>query len=73
MKTEIYESEWGLEIKLIPETLKESNQLLRYCRNAKKVPPVVYYSIERDEPSAHISLEKVSRKNQKISIKNDKS
>ena len=59
MKIEFFENESGIWFELEPETVTESNQLLRFASNASSKKPEVWYSFRNAIPSCSISLSKV--------------
>lgn len=67
MKLEFFEGASGINITLLPETVQETAQLLRYSRNANAEKARVYFSFQKD-PYCSISLDKRSPKVQKLSI-----
>lgn len=73
MKFEFTEREWGIELTMIPETLKEVSQLSRYARNASAKKPDIYLSFSdintEDVPRLYFSHSKIAKQNQRNSIK----
>ena len=50
MKIEFYQNETMIWFEMKPETVIESNQLLRFAANASAKKPDVYYSFRNIEP-----------------------
>ena len=67
MKTEINEWTEGFEITLIPETVDEFAQLLRFGKNANSDKPYVFTSFG-NKPHCYIHLHKRKESVQKNSI-----
>lgn len=70
MKTKINDSDYGLNITIEPETIKEFATLLRYARNANSEKPGVYLSF-RDSPFCNIWLKKRKPSVQRNAINSD--
>jgi len=68
MKLEVFENKFGLDIQLIPETVEEVSQLVRFALNANAEKPSVYMSFSAN-PNLSIWLRKRKEKAQKTSIK----
>ena len=68
MKLQFWEGKFGAEIKLTPETIEESSQLLRFTNNAKMEKPEIYFSFS-GEQYCSIWIKKVAEKNQENSIR----
>ena len=68
MKIEINEHDHALELTLLPETIEEMAQLLRYAKNAKAVKPDVFMVFNK-EPYLYMFLEKKAKSVQSNSIK----
>jgi hypothetical protein len=62
MKTEIFESDYGLNIKLTPEMVEETTMLLRYVRNASSEKPEVSFQFPTSIPHCDIWLPKRNMK-----------
>jgi hypothetical protein len=67
MKTEITDSDYGIDFNIIPETVEETSILLRFSMNASSEKPGVFMSF-RNEPYCSIWLHKRKPSIQKNSI-----
>ena len=67
MTTKIKETEYSLEINLIPESMSDLALLLRFANNSKRDKPDIFLSFS-NEPYCNISLAKVKKQNQINSI-----
>lgn len=68
MKLEYNESGYALELILIPETPKETAQILRFTNNARAEKPSIWFSFSGDEPKLEVIMEKKKLGNQINSI-----
>ena len=73
MKFEFRENGNGLSLELRPETIEESNKLLRVANNAKAEKPSIYFSFSGDTPVFSLWIRKINEKNQTNSIRPYKS
>lgn len=67
MKLEFWESEYGSEITLKPETTKEMSELLRMANNSKREPAQIVVCFA-DEPTCRIWFKKVKKSSQSNSL-----
>jgi len=79
MKVEVSEGDYGLSIQLIPETVHETNILLRSSMNASSEKPSIYYHIpssknecSSSESFCSIWIKKRKLNAQKLSINNER-
>lgn len=69
MKVEIFENEHGLSIDIQPETVEESNKLLRFANNVKSEKPSVVYYFSGNSPTLSVWMKKVKESVQVNSIR----
>lgn len=58
MKLELEETKDYLSLTLVPENVAEANKLLRFCNNAKKQAPDIYYSFSGEQAHGIITMNK---------------
>lgn len=77
MKVKIDEYELGATLTLTPETVTDTNFLLRLSLNASSERPIIYYSIPKqvernEEPYCEINIGKRKRNAQTHSVNNNR-
>lgn len=70
MKVSFFESEYGSEISLTPETIEESSALARMALNAKAVKPEIRLYFGEKEQNCAVWLKNISKSVRKTSIQN---
>ncbi len=70
MKLNFFESEYGVDITLIPESTNEMAQLLRAIKNIRKEKPSISFNFYPDsEPKFNIWFKKILPSKQENSIR----
>ena len=72
MKVEFFESAYGADITLIPETIEEASALARMTLNAKAVKPEIKHYFSDTRQSCNIWIKSVSEKVRHTLIKNNR-
>ena len=70
MKIDFEENKWGTYIRFVPETSKETAQLLRFTKSSKRQVPNVSFSFSQEEPSCSVKFDKVQTEKQNNFFRN---
>lgn len=70
MKIQFFESEFGTNIDMEPETIEEATALLRMANNSSREPADVRFYFSSKTPTASVWLKKVKKSAQCNSISN---
>jgi hypothetical protein len=68
MNTTITETDFGIEIEMVPHNKEELALLFRFVNNAKAEKPMLTVSFNKTQPYGHIFMKKVKPSVQRNSI-----
>lgn len=69
MKIVVTENKYGLSVQIQPETIEESNMLLRFTNNARSEKPSITFYLSGEKQELNLWLRKVNERNQSNAIR----